>query len=64
MTGDDVKALQTMLNEANGANLATDGRFGPATEKAVKSYQKLKGLVVDGKAGPKTIAALGGIYKK
>ncbi len=64
MTGDDVKALQTMLNEANGANLAVDGKFGPATEKAVKSYQKLKGLVVDGKAGPKTIAALGGIYKK
>lgn len=64
MTGDDVKALQTMLNEANGANLATDGRFGPATEKAVKSYQKLKGLVVDGKAGKNTITALGGIWKK
>lgn len=64
MTGDDVKALQTMLNEANGANLAVDGKFGTATEKAVKSYQKLKGLVVDGKAGKNTITALGGIYKK
>ncbi len=62
MTGEDVKALQILLNEVNDANLATDGKFGPATEKAVKAYQKLKGLTVDGKAGKNTIRALGGIW--
>lgn len=63
MAGDDVKALQILLNEVNGANLVVDGKYGPATEKAVKSYQKIKGLQVDGKAGPKTIASLGGVYE-
>ena len=66
MTGEDVKALQKMLNDYGDYGLALDGRCGPATEKAIKSFQKSygKGLVVDGKAGPKTIAAWGGIYKK
>jgi hypothetical protein len=31
-----------------------DGSFGPITEEAVKLFQKANGLVVDGKAGPKT----------
>lgn len=60
MTGADVKQLQWLLNEVNGANLACDSRFGPATEKAVKAFQRAKGLKVDGKAGKQTITALGG----
>ena len=64
MTGEDVRCLQKMLNDYGDYGLALDGKCGPATEKAIKQFQKSKGLVVDGKAGPKTIAALGGIYKK
>jgi peptidoglycan hydrolase-like protein with peptidoglycan-binding domain len=48
--GDTVKRLQEEL--AIGA----DGRFGPRTEKAVRDYQKKNGLVVDGRAGPATLA--------
>ena len=36
---------------------AADGRFGPATEKVVRQFQKSKGLGVDGKIGPGTWAA-------
>lgn len=60
MTGDDVKTLQKMLNAYMNCGLAVDGRYGPATERAVKQFQKQKGLKVDGKCGPKTVAALGG----
>lgn len=63
MTGEDVKTLQKMLNDYGNYGLALDGRCGPATEKAIKSFQKAKGLTVDGKAGKNTITALGGIWK-
>lgn len=66
MTGEDVRCLQKMLNDYGDYGLALDGRFGPASEKAVRRFQKSygKGLVVDGKAGKNTITALGGIWKK
>ncbi|MCW2904943.1 MAG: N-acetylmuramoyl-L-alanine amidase family 2 [Streptosporangiaceae bacterium] len=51
-----VKAVQKRLN-ALGAKprLAEDGDFGPATEAAVRAYQKrTKGLAVDGVCGPRT----------
>lgn len=55
--GESVKWLQTELN-ANGANLTVDGQFGKQTKLAVILYQKDHGLVADGIAGAKTIAAL------
>ena len=55
-----VRRLQQQLNE-HGANLTTDGDYGDETEKAVRAYQAKIGLVVDGKAGEKTLAALAGI---
>ena len=48
MTGNDVRYLQYKLG------ITVDGSFGPATEKAVKAYQKSKGLAVDGSVGPAT----------
>lgn len=57
--GQDVQQLQWALN-ATGAKLVPDGDFGAATEQAVRAYQLKKGLVADGIAGPKTLAALAG----
>ena len=53
----DVRVLQQRLNLA-GASLFVDGLFGDATENAVRAYQSKVGLVADGIAGPKTLAAL------
>lgn len=54
-----VRRLQEQL-KANGAKLFVDGDYGDETEKAVRAYQAKIGLVVDGKAGEKTLAALAG----
>lgn len=59
-TGDSVKALQALL-KGYGYNIGiygVDGSFGPATDKAVRAYQKAKGLEVDGSVGPATWAKL------
>ena len=52
--GTQVKVLQWLLNQ-NGYNAGTvDGIFGSNTLKALKEYQKAKGLEVDGVAGKNT----------
>lgn len=56
-TGGSVSALQEKLNQ-NGYDLAVDGVFGAETRKAVKDYQKKKGLQVDGIAGVETWGSL------
>ena len=58
--GDSVKALQILLvgYGCSCGSSGADGSFGPATLKAVKAFQKQKGLVVDGSVGEKTWAAL------
>lgn len=38
--------------------LKVDGRYGPATERAVRWFQKIAGIKVDGAAGPITLAAI------
>ena len=53
MKGDDVKNLQTTLNNL-GYNLDVDGSFGSQTLSAVKDLQKKNGLTVDGMVGPQT----------
>ena len=52
-----VKVMQVNLNR-HGANLDVDRSFGPATEKAVKDFQRKHGLTVDGYVGSKTTAEL------
>ena len=55
-----VRRIQDRLNEQGVASLAVDGKFGPKTEAAVKSFQAASVLTVDGLVGPKTWAALFG----
>jgi len=49
--GTQVSCLQTSLG-----GLVADGKFGPKTQAAVKSWQAAKGLVADGIFGPKSRA--------
>lgn len=56
--GEVVELVQRMLNEKGYACGSADGIFGAKTESAVKSYQKAKGLSVDGIVGNNTYAKL------
>ena len=58
MQGDDVKELQTLLDEHGFPCGEIDGIFGAATDKAVRSFQKAYNLTVDGIVGRKTWEAL------
>lgn len=51
-SGEYVKLLQQALG------IDVDGKFGSATEAAVKDFQKANGLTADGICGPKTWAKL------
>jgi len=53
--GNDVKWVQQKLSQL-GYALVDDGSFGPATESAVKSFQKDYKLVIDGIFGPASLA--------
>jgi murein L,D-transpeptidase YcbB/YkuD len=49
----NIKKAQEQLNR-KGQKVTADGFFGAGTEKAVKAFQKSKGLDQDGRVGPKT----------
>lgn len=59
--GDDVAEFQQALINAGFLNDGADGVYGQATAKAVKAFQKEKGLPVSGVIDEETYAALGGI---
>lgn len=61
-TGEEVKKLQSSLVSAgyDVGSTGTDGIYGPATARAVRSYQKDMGLDVDGIAGSQTLNSLYG----
>ena len=63
MRGDDVAALQVRLTEMGFNCGRVDGIYGPATESAVKEFQKSVGAKVDGKCGPATIIAFPGTVR-
>ncbi|QLE54488.1 peptidoglycan-binding protein [Nostoc sp. TCL26-01] len=60
--GDDVKALQQVLNNLGFNAGDIDGEFENDTEEAVKAFQLKAGLMVDGEVGPMTWGKLGGDY--
>jgi lysozyme len=55
--GQYVSLLQQLLRD-NGADIKVDGNFGPETEKAVRAFQRARGLDIDGKVGSETWRAL------
>ena len=58
-TGSDaVRAVQKRLKELGYYNGSADGDFGPATEAAVKAFQRANGLSADGKVGKQTLAKM------
>ena len=52
--GKDVLLVQQQLEALGFSPGPLDGDFGPRTEKAVRSFQEARGLVVDGIVGPRT----------
>ncbi|MGY3678843.1 peptidoglycan-binding protein [Streptomyces sp. TE33382] len=57
-SGDEVRRLQRSLTAALGSTVGIDGSFGTATDTAVRAYQKVRKLSVDGSVGPATWSAL------
>ena len=65
--GDKVEPMPTLRRGSKGVavqllqgklKIDIDGHFGPRTEKAVKEFQKKKGIAADGIVGPYTWKAL------
>ncbi len=56
--GDDVVLIQRALQQLD-FDVSDDGIFGEATEQAITSFQRSKGLTDDGAVGQPTLDALG-----
>ena len=54
-----IAKLQMALN-ANGAQLDVDGKMGPKTRDALKTFQSAHNLKATGRTDPATMKALGG----
>ena len=53
--GDAVRAVQSQMHSrGDGATIAIDGIFGSMTNDAVRAFQALTGMTVDGIVGPQT----------
>ena len=57
-SGSRVKTLQESLKKLGYYTGTVDGKYGAATTKAVKAFQRDANLYADGKAGAKTLAAI------
>lgn len=53
-SGPDVKFFQRQLNAIASQNLTEDGQYGPMTTQAVKNWQTVFHLAVDGQMGSRT----------
>ncbi len=58
LAGAEVLAVQRRLKTLGFPPGPLDGRYGPATERAVRAFQAAAGIEVDGIVGPQTRAAL------
>lgn len=55
-----IQSVQHALNLAGASpQLAEDGAFGPLSIAALRTFQSVHGLTVDGKLGPQSYTALG-----
>jgi len=54
----NIRMLQTLLENAGFSLNKIDGKLGPKTETAIKSFQEAHGLKIDGKVGYRTMSAL------
>ena len=57
--GSNVRELQKELTRRKFGGMTINGTFGPSTDKAVRAFQRSKGLRADGIVGPATARALG-----
>lgn len=57
--GETVRQIQQKLKRWGYYKGSVDGVYGAQTLAAVKYFQRKNGLAADGKAGPKTLAAMG-----
>lgn len=58
-SGEEVKQIQIKLKDWGYYDGEIDGMYGSGTYNAVKKFQKVNGLTVDGVAGSQTLAKLG-----
>ena len=58
-TGAQVKVLQRALASLGFSTAKIDGQYGPATQAAVKRFQRSARLTANGIVGPTTLTALG-----
>ncbi len=56
--GDAVRRIQQRLNQLGFSCGYADGRFGRATDRAARAFQRKAGLAADGILGSKTLARL------
>lgn len=57
--GENVVKVQKRLIQYDYLDGVADGKYGAATQAAVRLFQRRNGLTVDGRVGPATAAALG-----
>ncbi len=57
--GQEVRQIQRKLQALGFYSGSVDGIYGTATQKAVRNFQKSRGISADGIAGPKTLLYLG-----
>ncbi|WP_197043787.1 peptidoglycan-binding protein [Aureispira sp. CCB-QB1] len=58
----EVKNLQYKLRKVLRISLSVDGILGPSTEGAIRKFQRLNNLVIDGIAGHNTLKRLRHVY--